>query len=78
MSTLQKMRGAVFPALLTLACVWGAAETGVLRVQAAHASEACANGGCEGTLCRYMPGYSCSFPDRYSCTTHRCAFILQE
>lgn len=78
MSMLRKMRGAMFPILLTLACLLGTAHLGVLRVPSLHAEESCANGGCEGILCRYMPSYSCSFPDRNSCTTRRCAFILPE
>lgn len=77
MSMPRKLRRVVFPALLTLAGLLGSADMGLFRVPPLHA-QSCANGGCEGILCRYMPGYSCSFPDRNSCTTRRCAFIIEE
>lgn len=60
-------------ALWTLACLAGAGSLGLPRPQKAHA-QYCANGACSGILCRYTPSYGCSFPDRNSCTTRRCAF----
>lgn len=60
--------------LLTLGCLAGAASLGLLTPQPAYA-QSCANGGCEGTYCRYFPTFSCSFPDRNSCLTQKCAFI---
>lgn len=65
----------IFLVMLTLACVAGTAALGLLRPQPAHA-QSCNNGGCAGILCRYMPTYACSFPDRNSCLTQRCAFIM--
>lgn len=62
---------------LTLASLWGAWEMGLLSPRAAYA-QSCTNGACDGIVCLYRPGYSCSFPDRNSCTTRRCAFILEE
>ena len=63
--------------LLTLACLAGAASLGLLSPEPAYA-QACPNGGCEGIYCRYFPTFSCSFPDRNSCTTRKCAFIVDD
>jgi hypothetical protein len=65
--------------LLTATCLAGAAALGVLSPRPAHAQagvEGCANGGCQGTYCRYMPSFSCSFPDQNTCTTSKCVFVL--
>jgi hypothetical protein len=77
MSTPRKLRRVMLLSFLTLAGLLGAAEMGLLRVPSLHASETCANGACDGIYCRYRPGYSCSFPDRNSCTTTRCAFAIE-
>lgn len=61
-------------AMLTLACIAGMAAS-LLHPTPAHA-QSCGNGACNGILCAYRPGYACSFPDRNSCTTTRCAFII--
>lgn len=73
MSHLRRM---ILLALLTLACLAGAASLGILTPRPAYGQQACANGGCEGTLCRYMTTFSCSFPNRNSCTTTKCAFSM--
>ena len=62
-------------ALLTLACIGAAAALGLLQPRPAYA-QGCANGACTGIYCMYSPTYSCSFPDRNSCTTRRCAFVI--
>jgi len=61
--------------MLTLACIAGAAALSLLNPRPAYA-QSCGNGACNGILCAYRPGYACSFPDRNSCTTTRCAFII--
>lgn len=74
--SLHRTRRAALLALLTLACLAGAASLGILSPRPAYA-QSCANGGCEGIYCRYNPTYGCSFPDRNSCTTTRCAFVME-
>lgn len=64
----------VLLALLTFSCLAGAASLGLLAPKPAYA-QSCANGGCEGTYCRYFPTFSCSFPNRNSCLTTKCAFV---
>jgi hypothetical protein len=64
-------------AALTIICLIAAASLGLLRPKPAYA-QACANGACTGIICMYSPTYSCSFPDRNSCTTRRCAFVLEQ
>lgn len=61
-------------AALTLACLAAAASVDILRPKPAYA-QGCANGACTGIVCQYSSTYSCSFPDRNSCTTRRCAFL---
>lgn len=61
---------------LTLTCVWGAWETGLLAPRAAYASH-CNNAACSGpTVCKYSDTNSCQFLDADSCLTERCAFII--
>jgi hypothetical protein len=61
-------------AMLTLASTAGAAALGLLAPPPAYA-QGCANGGCHGLYCLYMVSFSCSFPDRNTCSTSKCAFI---
>lgn len=61
-------------ALLTVVCTAGAAALGLLAPRPAYA-QGCANGACTGIYCQYAVSFSCSFPDRNSCTTTKCAFV---
>jgi hypothetical protein len=61
-------------AFLTAACILGAGSLGLLRPTPAYA-QSCANGACTGIYCQYSPTHTCSFPDRNSCLTRRCAFL---
>jgi hypothetical protein len=62
---------------LTLTCIWGGLETGLLTPRAAYAESHCNDATCNGpTACKYSPTNSCEFPDARSCLTTRCAFIM--
>ncbi len=69
---------AVALAILTAACIAGAAALDLLRVPTAQAQTSwCNNGKCVSpTTCQYASSTSCSFSDARSCTWRMCAFVL--
>jgi hypothetical protein len=76
METGTRMRRFAFPAVLTVACLLGAADLGMLGLGVRPAqAQGCSNSRCSGTSsCMRQVSEACSFPDSRSCLTTRCAF----